>query len=224
MGRKTARLIRSERASQARAQARAQADAKAMAEAEARALAEAEAEARALARAEAEACAWREERAAGAIQKLWKSHWALKKRREAARPVEVEPMKVSEAQEMRAELNALKKQIELLTQAISLNHAEAPTKKGRRSRSRSQGKEGEGHHRSRSLSAAPREEAANGPDARSEGKKGTGRRGRRSRSLPRYAPPAEGGGRRRRRRSRSWRGLGSGRSSWPPRPASQTLF
>ena len=133
-------------------------------------------------------------------------------------------MKVSEAQEMRAELNALKKQIELLTQAISLNHAEAPTKKGRRSRSRSQGKEGEGHHRSRSLSAAPREEAANGPDARSEGKKGTGRRGRRSRSLPRYAPPAEGGGRRRRRRSRSWRGLGSGRSSWPPRPASQTLF
>ena len=183
MGRKTARLIRSERASQARAQARAQADAKAMAEAEARALA----------RAEAEACAWREERAAGAIQKLWKSHWALKKRREAARPVEVEPMKVSEAQEMRAELNALKKQIELLTQAISLNHAEAPTKKGRRSRSRSQGKEGEGHHRSRSLSAAPRAEAANGPDARSEGKKGSGRRCRKSRSLPRYAPPAEGG-------------------------------
>ena len=196
MGRKTARLIRSERASQARAQARAQADAKAIAEAEARALAQAEAEARALAQAEAEARAWREERAAGAIQKLWKSHWALKKRREAARPVEVEPMKVSEAQEMRAELNALKKQIELLTQAISLNHSEAPMKKGRRSRSRSQGKkeEGEGHHRSRSLSAAPREEAANGPDARSEGKKGTGRRGRRSRSLPRYAPPAEGGG------------------------------
>ena len=250
MGRKTVHLIRSERATQARAQARAkaeaearaladaeaearalaeaeaearalaeaearalaeaearalaeaearalaEAEARALAEAEARALVQAEAEARALVQAEAEARAWREECAAGAIQKQWKSHQALKKRRKAARAVEVEPMKVSEAQEMRAELNALKKQIELLTQAISLNHAEAPAKKGRRSRSRSQGKkeDGEGHHRSRSLSAAPRDEAAHGPDACSEGKKGAGRRGRRSRSLPRYAAPVEGGG------------------------------
>ena len=223
VGRKTAHLIRSERATQARAQARAkaeaearalaeaeaearalaeakaralaEAEARALAEAEARALAEAEAEVRALAKAKAEERAQREECAAGAIQKQWKSYQVLKKCREAARAVEMEPMKVSEAQEMRAELNALKKQIELLTQAISLNHAEAPAKKGRRSRSRSQGKkeEGEGHHRSRSLSAAPREEAAHGRDACSEGKKGTGRRGRRSRSLPRYAAPVEGG-------------------------------
>ena len=124
------------------------------------------------------------------MQKQWRSYSALKKRKEDPRTVVVEPMKVSEAQEMRAELNALKKQIELLTQAISLNHAEAPTKKGRRSRSRTQGKkdQGEGHHRSRSMSAAPREEPKKAPEATGDGKAG-GRRGRRSRSLPRYASP-----------------------------------
>ena len=198
LARKTTRLLRSARDAHARAQARALAEAEAQAQAEAEARAQAEAEARAQAEAEAKqqaevdahAHALREKWAARVLQKQWRSHSALNKRKEDHRIVVVEPMKVSEAQEMRAELNALKKQIELLTQAISLNHGEAPTKKSRRSRSRTQEKkdQGEGHHRSRSLSAAPREEPKKTPEATGDGKAG-GRRGRRSRSLPRYASP-----------------------------------
>ena len=191
-------LAEAEARAQAEAEARAQAEAEARALAEAEARAQAEAEARAQAEAEAKqqaevdahAHALREKWAARVLQKQWRSHSALNKRKEDHRIVVVEPMKVSEAQEMRAELNALKKQIELLTQAISLNHGEAPTKKSRRSRSRTQEKkdQGEGHHRSRSLSAAPREEPKKTPEATGDGKAG-GRRGRRSRSLPRYASP-----------------------------------
>ena len=200
LARKTTRLLRSARDAHARAQARAlaeaeaqaqaEAEARALAEAEARAQAEAEAEAKQQAEIDAHALALQEKWAARVVQKQWRSYSALNKRKEDHRIVVVEPMKVSEAQEMRAELNALKKQIELLTQAISLNHGEAPTKKSRRSRSRTQEKknQGEGHHRSRSLSAAPREEPKKTPEATGDGKAG-GRRGRRSRSLPRYASP-----------------------------------